>query len=147
MLWIGSLPDDGKLILYVGRLEKYKNIHLIIPALKHLPEDYYLYIIGEGPYQTDLIKLIKNLNLTKHVKILGHLSDKETNQWMKTSSVFITLSDIEAFGITVLEALAANTPVIVNNKGGLSELADKFPNEVMRMESDVFSNHKKFATR
>ena len=114
------------LILYVGRLEKYKNIHVAIKAMEFLPECYF-YIIGDaGGYKKDLEQLIKSLNLEDRVKILSNVSDAEKYRWMKTCSLFVNLSSIEAFGITVLEALAAGKPVIVNEEGGLRELADKF---------------------
>lgn len=117
---------DADLILYVGRLEKYKNIHLVIKAIEFLPEKYF-YIIGEtGNYKNEIEKLIHKLSLENRVKILSDVSDDEKYRWMKTCSLFVNLSGIEAFGMTVLEALAAGKPVIVNEEGGLRELADKF---------------------
>ena len=124
---------DHDLILYVGRLEKYKNIHLVIKAMKFLPECYF-YIIGDaGSYKKELGNLIHKLHLENRVKILSNVSDAEKYRWLKTCLLFINLSGIEAFGITVLEALAAGRPVIVNGEGGLKELADKF--------DDVFPVH------
>ena len=117
---------DGDLILYVGRLEKYKNIHLAIKAMEFLPESYF-YIVGEtGNYKNEIEKLISKQNLENRVKILSDVSDDEKYRWMKTCSLFVNLSGIEAFGMTVLEALSAGKPVIVNEEGGLRELADKF---------------------
>jgi len=116
---------DGDLILYVGRLEKYKNIHLVIEAMEFLPGKYF-YIIGEGGYKAELEKLIHRLNLGNRIKILNNVSDNEKYRWMRTCSLFINLSSIEAFGITVIEALAAEKPVIVNEECGLRELAEKF---------------------
>lgn len=116
---------DGNLILYVGRLEKYKNIHLVIKAMKFLPESYF-YIGGTGSYEKELRNLIHKLGLEGRVKLLGFVPDGEKYRWMKTCSLFVNLSGIEAFGMTVLEALAAGKPVIVNEEGGLKELADKF---------------------
>lgn len=117
---------DADLILYVGRLEKYKNIHLIIKAMEYLSESHF-HIIGEtGNYKNEIEKLIHKLNLENRVKILSDVSDDEKYRWMKTCSLFVNMSSIEAFGMTVLEALAAGKPVIVNEEGGLRELADKF---------------------
>jgi len=116
---------DGTLILYVGRLEKYKNIHLAIRAMEFLPESYF-YIGGIGNYDRELRDLIRKMDLEGRVKLLGFVSDAEKYRWMKTCSLFINLSSIEAFGMTVLEALAAGKPVIVNEEGGLRELAERF---------------------
>lgn len=117
---------DGALILYIGRLEKYKNIHFVIEAMRYLPKDFYFYIGGEGRYERNLKNLIYKLDLEGRVRFLGYISDEEKYGWMKTCSLFVNLSSVEAFGMTVLEALAAGKPVIVNDKGGLKELAEKF---------------------
>jgi glycosyltransferase involved in cell wall biosynthesis len=117
---------DGNLILYVGRLERYKNIHLVIKAMKYLPEDFYFYIGGIGSYEGKLRDLIHKLGLEGRVKLLGFVSDEDKYRWLKTCSLFVNLSSIEAFGMIVLEALAAGKPVIVNGEGGLKELSGKF---------------------
>ena len=117
---------DGALILYIGRLEKYKNIHFVIEAMKYLPEDFYFYIGGKGNYERNLKNLIYKLGLEGRVRFLGYIPDEEKYRWMKTCSLFVNLSSVEAFGMTVLEALAAGKPVIVNDKGGLREIAEKF---------------------
>lgn len=116
---------DRNLILYLGRLEKYKNIHLVIKAMKYLPDDF-LYIGGPGSYERELRILIRKLGLDDRVRLLGFVSEEEKYRWMNTCSLFINLSSIEAFGMNVLEALAAGKPVIVNNEGGLKELSEKF---------------------
>lgn len=130
---------NGKLVLYVGRLEKYKNIHVTIQAMKYLPDDYRFHIIGNGPYRQGLENLIRDLSLENRVKILSNVSNGDVCRSMKTCSVFITLSNIEAFGLTVLEALASGRPVIVNNKANLAELARKFEGCVVPMNIDEIS--------
>lgn len=127
---------DGNLILYVGRIEKHKNIDIVIKTMKCLPESFYFYIIGNGSFKSQLIEMIYRFKLEKRIKILSSLSDEEVYRWYKTCSLFVTLSDVEAFGITVLEALAAGKPVIVNNKLGLAEHARKFENAVCPVNAE-----------
>ncbi len=117
--------DCEDFVLYVGRLEKYKNLDILIKSMKYLT-NYKLYIVGEGNYKYYLEKLVNNLNLNKKVIFLGKISEEKKFSLMKSCSVFVNLSDIEAFGITVLEALACGAPVVVNNRGALSEFAKKF---------------------
>jgi glycosyltransferase involved in cell wall biosynthesis len=127
---------ENHLIIYVGRLEKYKNIHVLINTMKYLPEDYSLFIIGKGPYKKSLLKLINKLNIEKKVRIISDLNDEEKYRWLNTCDLFINLSEAEAFGITVIEALSAGKPVIVNNKGGLGELASKHSDSIFKINQD-----------
>jgi glycosyltransferase involved in cell wall biosynthesis len=117
---------DGTLILYVGRLERYKNVHQIVEAAKYLPKEFAFYIIGEGPYKDELATIVKRKRLEGRVRLLGVCADTELYRWIKTSALLVNLSDVETFGITVLEALAAGKPVLVNGKSGLRELASRF---------------------
>jgi len=130
---------DSALILYIGRLEKYKNIHFVIEAMKYLPEDFYFYIGGKGSYERNLKNLICKLGLEGRVRFLGYISDEEKYRWMKTCSLFVNLSSVEAFGMTVLEALAAGKPVIVSGRGGLGEIAEKFHDAVISIHAESIS--------
>jgi len=117
---------EGKILLIVSRLEKYKNIHLAIRAMPYLPEDYRLVIIGDGPYRQHLQYLAMTLDMDERVSFLGWLSNEEVYRWYKTCDLVLNLSDLEAFGLTVIEGLAAGKPVLVNNRTALSELARRF---------------------
>lgn len=132
---------NKKLILYIGRLEKYKNIHPIIRAMQYI-KNYDFFIIGRGPYKDNLQNLIKELNLEKNVKILSDVNDEDVRRWYKTCNIFMTLSKIESFGLTVIEALASGKLVIVNNKMSLSELANKFKGRVIPINLDEISSKK-----
>jgi glycosyltransferase involved in cell wall biosynthesis len=127
---------DKKLILYVGRIEKYKNIDKMIEAMKFIPEEFSFHIIGDGSYKRNLEAHVEKSNLGKRVKIMSNLPTEDVNRWLKTAKIFVTLSNIEAFGLTVIEALAANSPVIVNEKTALKEFPVKFKNEVFSVDLD-----------
>jgi len=131
--------------LYVGRLEKYKNVHILIKSMVNIPDQYELVIIGDGPYKIELIKLIYSLKLNNRVKIYSGLSDEEMYGWYKSCNLVVNFSQNEAFGITVIEGLAAGKPVMVNDKTALIELANKFdqvyPLDVMSLSSEEIANH------
>jgi len=127
---------DGKLILYVGRLEKYKNVQVAIQALSFLPKEYHLCIIGKGSYEASLKRLTDELGLNDRVRFLGYLTDEAVYRWLKTCSVFINLSEIESFGMTCIEALAAGKPVIANDDHfGLKETADLFTGNIFTVNA------------
>ena len=127
---------DGKLVLYVGRLERYKNIHRVVEAFAHLPKRFAFYIIGEGPYKSRLEALVHHRGLSERVKLLGACPDAQLYRCMRTSALLVNLSEIEAFGITVLESIAAGTPALVNDKLGLRELARHFDGAVFSIRAE-----------
>ncbi|RUM33610.1 MAG: glycosyltransferase family 1 protein [Archaeoglobus sp.] len=122
---ISSFEFSNKLILYVGRIEKYKNIHIVVKSMKYL-DDFQFYIAGKGSFERELRKLIGRLGLEDRVKLVGFIDEETKYRWLKTCSVFVNLSPVEAFGITVLEALACGSPAVVSNSGALKEFAEKF---------------------
>jgi glycosyltransferase involved in cell wall biosynthesis len=124
-----GFDEADKILLCVSRLEKYKNIHLAIMVLKYLPPEFKLVVVGSGSkkYENQLKKLISELSLQKRVRMLGFQPDEVVWSLYKTADLFLQLSEIESFGMTCIEALAAGTPVIVNDdKGGLAETAEIF---------------------
>jgi glycosyltransferase involved in cell wall biosynthesis len=121
---------DGEVVLYVGRLERYKNVQRVIDSMRYLPTNYRLFIIGEGSYRKSLEALAEENHLGGRVTFLGRISEEDVYRWMRTSKVFVNLSDLEAFGISVIEALAAGASAVVNDKYGLAEIAEKFPEAV-----------------
>jgi glycosyltransferase involved in cell wall biosynthesis len=128
---------DYTLVASVGRLEKYKQNQLTIEALKHLPKHYRFLMIGKGPYRNTLEDMIRKNKLGDRAQVLDSCSDDQVYRWLRTCSVFVNLSEIEAFGISVLEALAAGKGVIVNDKLGLAELARKFTGAIFRTDPDL----------
>jgi len=129
---------EERCLLYVGRLEKYKNVHLIINTMPYLTEEYKLIIIGDGTYKSKLFQSINRLHLVDRVKILSGLPDEEVYRWYKTCNLVLNLSCQEAFGITILEALAAGKPAIVNNRAALAEFAAKF-DQVHTLQAEALS--------
>lgn len=108
-------------ILYVGRLEKYKGVQHIIRALSNLPDDIVLELVGKGSYKKCLVKLAKNLNVEERVRFYQDLPRTQLLQKYADADVFVLLSEHEAFGIVVEEALAAKTPCVLANTSGLTQ--------------------------
>jgi len=134
---------ENKILLYVGRLERYKNIHVAISSLKFLPENYQFYIIGSGPFKPFLQDLVGSNGLWKRVHFLGFQPDVDVYRWLKTADVFLLLSEVESFGMTCIESLAASTPVIANDDGlGLSETISLYPDQIMVHKIDEESESR-----
>jgi glycosyltransferase involved in cell wall biosynthesis len=115
---------DHKVILYVGRLEKYKGVEYLIRMLPNLDKDKTLEVVGKGFRKKSLVKLTKNLGVESRVEFYQDLSRSQLLQKFKDADIFVSLSKHEAFGISIAEALASKTPCIVANTSALKEWID-----------------------
>lgn len=113
-------------ILYIGRLEKKKNLLNLIKAFKILKTNYQtkeikdqkLVLIGKPGFGYKEIK--KEL---KDEKDIVHFDWKENSlSFLKRASLFVFLSFYEGFGLPVLEAMACGVPIIVSRAGSLPEI-------------------------
>jgi glycosyltransferase involved in cell wall biosynthesis len=123
-----------KIVLVVGRLVRYKRTDLIIRAMAHLHDDYELRIIGEGPDASRLRKLAEK-NKAAHIAFMANVDRKSLLRWYKTASVYVNVSEVEAFSISTLEAVVAGTPCVVRLATGLSDIQRAFPRAVIGLES------------
>lgn len=118
-----QLPNKPT-ILYVGRLDKEKNIDLIIKAVsKIIPNiDLHFVIAGIGAEKENLENLAKKLSIQNRVHFIGFVSDKDLNNVYRIADCFVIASTAELQSIVTLEALASGLPVIAANAVALPEL-------------------------
>lgn len=109
-------------LLTVGRLVEYKGVQHVIRALTDLP-GYRLRVAGDGPYRDSLEACARAEDVDDRVEFLGYVPDSELPNQYAAADVFISMSSIEAAGITVGEALAAETPAVVRPMKGLRHWA------------------------
>ncbi|MHC1585585.1 MAG: glycosyltransferase family 4 protein [Candidatus Syntropharchaeia archaeon] len=117
--------SDGKMILFVGRLVYQKGVNVLIGAMPEVlskKEKVMLLIVGEGPMRKQLEKDAAYLGIPDSVVFTGYLNDRDVRSLLKSADVTVVPSLYEPFGIVALEAMAAKTPVIVSNVGGLAEV-------------------------
>ncbi len=103
-------------VVFVGRLTKEKNAHLLIEAIgiaKKTNPNVSCAIIGNGPEFDSLKQLVSERKLEKNISLLGFLDSKEMFSIMKASKIFAFPSVREGFGIAVLEANACGLPALV----------------------------------
>jgi len=107
----------------VGRLSSEKGHEVLLEAfelfLRKLPEDqrasHHLILAGGGPLKDKLTKIIEKLNLDKKVTITGKLSANDVIKYYSTFNYFVHPSLAEGFGLVLIEAMAAGTPVIASD--------------------------------
>jgi glycosyltransferase involved in cell wall biosynthesis len=111
-------------ILFVGRLERKKGVQYLLRALPILDREknlsINLFLVGEGSYSDDLRSITSELGLS-NVHFMGRVSDDELNSLYNSSDIFVMLSQSEAYGIVVAEALARGLITIVSNTTALTE--------------------------
>lgn len=114
-----SLPSEY--LLYVGTVEKRKNLLTIIKALKRLGIKVPLLVVGkQTSYSTLVLKYIKE-NKLKNIRFLEYVDNTELPAIYQNAKIFIYPSLFEGFGIPVLEALFSKIPVITSARGCFSE--------------------------
>lgn len=108
----------GRFVLFVGRLTYYKGVSYLLDAMNALP-DIPLVIIGEGDLEDALTEQIVRLKLTDRVTVLPPQSRKSLYAFYQAScmTVLPSVARSEAFGISLLEAMACGTPVISTELG------------------------------
>jgi glycosyltransferase involved in cell wall biosynthesis len=114
-----GIPEDAPLMLGLGRLHEVKGFDILIRAAALLP-DVYCIIAGEGPERAKLDSLITSLHLSQRVKLLGWRND--SGALLKAADIFVSSSRHEPLGNMVLEAFAAQTPVLAAKSEGPSEI-------------------------
>ncbi len=123
--------EGCKVILTLARLVERKGQDMVIRALseikKHIPNVKYI-ICGRGSYESELKRLVVELELTGSVIFTGFIPNEDRMKYYNLCDLYIMPSreilekgDIEGFGITYLEANACEKPVIGSKTGGAKE--------------------------
>jgi 1,2-diacylglycerol 3-alpha-glucosyltransferase len=111
---------DSKVALYVGRLSFEKRIDVIIDALRHT-DNVKLLIAGKGPAKEHLEEAAKNAGAEDRVVFAGFVKDEELPQFYAAADIFVSASEFETQGLSVLEALACGLPVACANKRAFAD--------------------------
>jgi glycosyltransferase involved in cell wall biosynthesis len=112
-----NIPSDTRKLLYVGRVSKEKNLHILANVFRSLCEatqNVHLVIVGDGPYLGEM----KNELAGTPCTFTGYLEGEKLTEVFASSDIFVFPSTTDTFGNVVLEAQASGLPVIVTDQGG-----------------------------
>jgi len=120
-----ALPEE-KIVLFVGRLVYEKGVHVLVNAIPKVLEkvNAKFIIVGNGYMKEQLSSLVKNIGLAHKVLFTGFVDDETLIRLQKYADVSVVPSLFEPFGIVALEAMAAKSPLVVSDTGGLSEIVE-----------------------
>ena len=113
----------------IKALEDIYNIDILIKAFAVLKSKFpskslKLLIIGVGSQEAELKKMVSNLKIDGDVIFTGRISFSEVSNYFNMLDVLVNISDYESFGVSVIEAMACEKPVIATNTGGLKEIIE-----------------------
>lgn len=117
-----SIPVKAKepFVLFAGRLESYKGVHVLLESLRYLPSTIRVKIIGVGPDEQRLKSMIGK---DHRVEFLGFVPGAELWKLMAQAAMVVVPSIWnEPYGLVALEAMCQGTPIIVAKSGGLPEI-------------------------
>jgi glycosyltransferase involved in cell wall biosynthesis len=123
-----NIPEDRKLILYLGRIHKTKGIDFLVKAYAHLIKetnfrDAVLVIAGpDDGYLSEVKSLAHDLGVSNSVLFTGLLSEEDKIKAYVDSDIVVNVEPFNVYGLVPLEAAACSTPVIVSKTNGISEV-------------------------
>jgi glycosyltransferase involved in cell wall biosynthesis len=126
-----ALPEE-KIVLFVGRLVYEKGVHVLVNAAPKVlgKVNAKFIIVGNGYMKDQLSGLAKGMGLTHKVMFTGFIEDETLRRLQTCADVSVVPSLFEPFGIVAVEAMAAKSPVVVSDTGGLSEIVEHDVNGV-----------------
>jgi glycosyltransferase involved in cell wall biosynthesis len=147
---------ERQIILFVGRLARRKGVKEFIERsfltiVREIPNVCFV-IVGDNPYESlthrddvlgEIIAVIGDMNLQNHVRLLGALGDDEVIALYHLCDVVVlpvlpTSSDVEGFGITLLEAGAAGKPTVATRVGGIPDAVEDGKSGILVEPDDYY---------
>lgn len=108
-----NLSKKDFVAIFVGRIAEEKNIPFLIRVVKMLKDDYpnfKLVIIGDGPDKDDYMKLTSDMGCDNNIIFTGKVSWDDIPLYYSLGNVFISASQSETQGLTIVEAMASSLP-------------------------------------
>ncbi len=114
--------ENERIITHISNLRPVKRAHDVIDVFYKIQKEVpsKLLLVGEGPDRELIECQVKDLGILDRVLFLGN--SNEVSKLLYYSDLFLLPSETESFGLAALEAMAAKTPVISTNSGGLPEV-------------------------
>lgn len=123
---IEAIPKaDFPLLVYVGRIKRYKGLDTVIRAFARVRAEIpgaRLAIVGKGDDRPRLEALTRDLVLTGAVSFEGFVSEEEKLGWLRRAHATVYPSPREGWGIAAAESAACGTPVLASDAEGLRDV-------------------------
>lgn len=119
-----GIRDNEKVIIHISNFRKVKRVQDIIMSFKEIASsiDAKLLLVGDGPEEMDMKELVVKMGIKDKVIFTGKRDDLP--ELLAISDVMFHLSEKEAFGLVLLEALACGVPCVATDVGGIPEVIE-----------------------
>ena len=132
-------PNEEKIVLHASNFRKVKRIADVIHTFNKIQQEIpsKLLLVGDGPERPAAEELCRSLGIFENTRFVGKQQDME--DIYAIADLFLLPSEYESFGLSALEAMAAGTPVIATNTGGIPEVVTHGINGFLSEIGDVES--------
>jgi glycosyltransferase involved in cell wall biosynthesis len=125
-----KIPKNGKIVLFLGRIDWIKGLDVLVPAFAAVSEKYpeaVLVLAGgnDSGYEKEVLRLIEEHRLREKVVFTGMIVGDEKARLLSDSDVFVMPSQSESFGMSAVEAMCYRLPVVVTDGVGLAPAVKK----------------------
>jgi N-acetyl-alpha-D-glucosaminyl L-malate synthase BshA len=115
-------PNNEKILVHTSNFRKVKRVDDVIRVYSEVQKKVpsKLLLIGDGPERANLETTCRGLGVCDNIHFLG--KQQPVEEILSVCDLFLMTSEFESFGLSALEAMACEVPVISSNTGGLPEL-------------------------
>lgn len=118
------IVEREPMILFVGAIQKRKNVVRLVEAFESVPQEWKLVLAGAAGFGAEeALERIEHSSRKSDIQVLGYVRDDVLEDLYARASIFAFPSLDEGFGMPLLEAMAAGTPVLTSNRSALPEVA------------------------
>jgi glycosyltransferase involved in cell wall biosynthesis len=121
-----DIPTNAKVILTIGRIEKRKGMDTMVRSMLevwcHYPETYLIIIGKETDLTFDKLRLLIPNEKFKYFINPGYIEYSKIPSFYKMADLYVSASEYETFGYTLLESMASGCPLICTDRGAMPEL-------------------------
>lgn len=116
-----GLPQDGVIVLSVGRLSAQKNHEFMLGVMSKIKDLCYV-VLGDGELRSDLLAKVNELGLQDRVKFVAEVPPEAVPDFLRAGDIFAFPSRFEAFGLALVEAMVAGLPVVCSDHVAIKEV-------------------------
>jgi len=121
----GQNTARQNLVLFVGAIQRRKNVRGLVRAFERMPASWRLALAGaaDGFGAAEELQAVENSPRRSDIEVLGYVTQRELEALYRRARIFVFPSLDEGFGMPVLEAMANSVPVIASQRSALPEVA------------------------